>query len=241
MEMQLAKKTAKVITKSPIKKSKAYYRVFGPVKWTSGYADFYRFTRVKRYLLGDSILDVGCGKADFLNFIKNDYRISGIEVNRERATYCNQVLGQDVVQVGNLEQGLRVESNSFDTVTCLELLEHLPDPESALKELLRISRKRVIITVPYKEEIRYVLCMHCGRYTSATDHLHSFNRENIRSIVPDGVRVVKIQLLANRVLSYLPGLSYIFRLPILIGSFIDNILNRTIPHARWMMVILDKK
>ncbi len=202
--------------------------------------DFYRFKLVRRYLYGNSVLDVGCAKADFLNLIKSEHQIAGIEVNGERVDCCNQALGQDAVRLGNLDGRLNFEDNSFDTVVCLEVLEHLEDPEKALKELVRVSRKRVIATVPFNEKLRYVLCIHCARYTPYAGHLHSFNNENIKGIVPSNAKVVKIELICNRALSYFAGLSSIFRLPIPVSSTFDGIFNSIIPRATWMMFILDK-
>lgn len=201
-----------MLTKSPIRRNKAYYRALGLPKGILSSVDFYRFKRVKRYLYGDSVLDVGCQKADFLNLIKSDYQIAGIEVNGERVDCCNQALGQDAVRLGNLDGRLDFEDNSFDTVVCLEVLEHLDDPEKALKELVRISRKRIIITVPFNETIRYVLCLHCAQYTPASGHLHSFNKENIKGIIPDNARIIRIELIANRMLGYFPGLRSVFKL-----------------------------
>lgn len=230
-----------MIDRSPIIRNKRYYEALGEVKATLNHVDFYRLKRVKQQLRGTSVLDVGCGKADFLKLIEDSYQIDGVEVNQKRVSYCNQVLGQDAVRLGNLSRKLVFKSNSFDTVTCLEVLEHLDDPARALKELVRLSRKRVIITVPFNEQIQYVLCVHCARYTSVSGHLHSFNKENINSIIPDTITNIKIELIGSRALTYSLGLTHLFRLPIPIISFIDNISNRIIPKARWMMVILDKR
>jgi len=229
------------MAESQIQKNRMYYEALGRAKARPNYRDFYRFGRVRKYLFGNSVLDVGCCEADFLNLIKSDYQIAGIEVNDQRVDYCNQVLGGNAVKLGNLDDKLDFEDGSFDTVMCLEVLEHLVNPEKALKELVRISRKRVIITVPFNEKIRYVLCLHCAQYTPVSGHLHMFNRENIRSIIPDNAGIVKIDLICNKALSYLPGLRSVFRLPIPVGLTIDRITNHIIPQSSWMMVVLDKE
>ena len=229
------------MVESPIQKNRMYYEALGRAKARPNYRDFYRFGRVRRYLLGNSVLDVGCCEADFLNLIKSDYQIAGIEVNGQRVDYCNQVLGGNAVKLGNLDDKLDFEDGSFDNVTCLEVLEHLVDPEKALKELVRISRKRVIITVPFNEKIRYVLCLHCAQYTPISGHLHTFNRKNIRDIIPDNAGIVKIELICNKALRYLPGLRSVLRLPMPISLTIDKISNRVVSTASWMMVVLDKE
>jgi len=221
--------------------NKQYYEAAGTPKGVPSIYDFYRYKKVKKYLYGKSVLDIGPGRADFLNLIKSDYTITGVDINKERTKYGNQILEQDAVRLGNLEAGLDFGDGSFDTVTCLEVLEHLEDPKKALKELVRVSRKRVIITVPFNEKIRYVLCMHCAKYTPYSGHLHSFNRESIRDIITDDVRVVKVELCANKALRLFPYFKrIIFKSPSFIVSTVDKLANRIIPRASWMVVILDK-
>lgn len=94
-----------MITKSPIKRNETYYEALGLPKGVLSPRDFHRFKRIRKYLYGNSVLDVGCGRADFLNLIKGDYQIAGIEVNKERVDYCNQVLGQNAIWLGDLEGG----------------------------------------------------------------------------------------------------------------------------------------
>jgi len=69
----------------------------------------------------------------------------------------------------------------------------------------------------------------------------TFSRENIRGIIPDNAEIVKIELICNKALNYSSGLRSIFKLPTPISSITDRILNRIIPKAGWMMVILDEK
>jgi ubiquinone/menaquinone biosynthesis C-methylase UbiE len=41
-------------------------------------------------------------------------------------------------------------ARSFDTVTCLEVLEHLDDPSAAVRELARVARRAVVVSVPFE-------------------------------------------------------------------------------------------
>lgn len=40
--------------------------------------------------------------------------------------------------------------HSFDIVICTEVLEHLEKPGAALKELKRVAKKFILITVPHE-------------------------------------------------------------------------------------------
>ncbi len=46
--------------------------------------------------------------------------------------------------------------SKFDYCTALETLEHLPDPLGMLKEMKRISKKGILISIPYREQTTIV-------------------------------------------------------------------------------------
>lgn len=47
---------------------------------------------------------------------------------------------------------LPFEDKSFDVVTLLEVIEHLENPERAIREAIRVARRAVIASVPSKED-----------------------------------------------------------------------------------------
>ena len=51
---------------------------------------------------------------------------------------------------------------TFDCAVASEVIEHLPEPERVPDEMWRVVRPggRVLISTPYRERIRYVLCIH---------------------------------------------------------------------------------
>lgn len=108
------------------------------------------FTKELKKLEIKNVLDVGCGEGFILNKLKKE----GIGKNWQGIDYS-----KDAVKIGkklhprlDLEQGSIYDSgfkdNSFDLVICTEVLEHLDNPKKALKEVLRISKKYVLLSVP---------------------------------------------------------------------------------------------
>lgn len=96
-------------------------------------------------LAGRQVLDVGCGGGLLAEgMARRGASVTGIDLAAEALT---------VARLHALESGIEVEYRheaveslaaakpaSFDLVTCLEMLEHVPDPASAVAALARLVR-----------------------------------------------------------------------------------------------------
>lgn len=86
-------------------------------------------------------LDVGCGRAE----VVRKAREMGIE-----AVGCEIVpdLCDGEIVVHGCLDGLPFDDQSFDYVTCYDVVEHLPteDVDKAISELLRVTRKVLLVT-----------------------------------------------------------------------------------------------
>ncbi|MEM2045693.1 MAG: class I SAM-dependent methyltransferase [Candidatus Bathyarchaeia archaeon] len=127
-----------------------------------------------------SILDVGCGNGAFLNSLPAMYQAVGLDSSHEALKYVKtKAIQGDIAS-------LPFESASFDLVTCLEVLEHLPSTvfERALSEIERVSRKYIIISVPNSEPLDYslVICPSCRCWYNPHRHVRSFTPERLRTL-----------------------------------------------------------
>ena len=93
------------------------------------------------------ILDVGCGdrpkgnvNLDCVHSQSSDFFESERKINPKRAP--NFVLGD--------AYHLPFRNNAFETVLCHHTLEHLENPVSALKELVRVTSNTLEIIVPFR-------------------------------------------------------------------------------------------
>ncbi|HSX10022.1 MAG TPA: class I SAM-dependent methyltransferase [Candidatus Saccharimonadales bacterium] len=97
-----------------------------------------------------SILDAGCGEGFTLSRLEQQ----NIGKNLEGIDFLEKAIkiGKKLHPKLKLRQGdiykLPYRDNQFDLVICTEVLEHLEDPEKALKELKRITKKYCVISVP---------------------------------------------------------------------------------------------
>ena len=104
-------------------------------------------------LQGKRVLDVGCGGGILSEAMAAaGARVTGIDLG-DRAL--------KVAQMHLLESGLQVEyrniaveelageqPNTYDIVTCMELLEHVPDPASVVKACARLSAVSIPSAIP---------------------------------------------------------------------------------------------
>ncbi len=96
----------------------------------------------RRYVHG-TVLDAGCGH--------QPYR-SSLEQLAERYESIDwQKRFDDQTYQGDVQSMPSVESARYDTVICSEVLEHLPRPADALREIHRVLKPggRIILSVPY--------------------------------------------------------------------------------------------
>jgi ubiquinone/menaquinone biosynthesis C-methylase UbiE len=171
-------------------------------------SDSFNTTRVKEtaaFIPTDvsTLLDVGCGNGIFTNYLadlRKDIKVVGFDRSLEALKYIKtEKMHGDITSIS-------ADDNSFDCITCLEVIEHLPVPTyiAALNELARVSKKYVIVSVPYREKRKFGLteCPHCKTIFNREMHLNWFDDE-------------KIQNLFNRKLTFLKSFTTVnTRLPL---------------------------
>ncbi len=94
------------------------------------------------------ILDVGCGTGTNLDELGRFGNVEGVEAEDAAVEYCRGHGGWSVTQASGDE--LPFETASFDLVTLLDVIEHVPDDATILAEARRVLRPggSVLITVP---------------------------------------------------------------------------------------------
>lgn len=81
---------------------------------------------------------------------------------------------------------LNRETASVDLVICLEVLEHLDNPEAALAEIRRVTARHAIVSVP-REPIWRLMNLMRGKYMSAfgntPGHIQHWSARAVKSFV----------------------------------------------------------
>lgn len=148
----------------------------------------------------DSLLEVGCGEGIIINSLKNKYeKICGIDISNEALKHVKTPKIQ-----GRIEN-IPFPDNSFDIVLCCEVLEHLPSTiyEKALKEIQRVAKKYLLISVPNGEDLQIgkVKCPNCASSFHVFGHLRSFNLSNMKDLF-EFYRLVDYEIVPNYVFPF---------------------------------------
>ncbi|KKQ27326.1 MAG: hypothetical protein A3H17_04220 [Candidatus Levybacteria bacterium RIFCSPLOWO2_12_FULL_37_14] len=101
-------------------------------------------------LKAESILDAGCGEGFTINKLKENgigKKIEGMEYSKEAISFGKKLFPHLTIKQGSVYD-LPYKDNSFDLIICTEVLEHLEYPIRALKEMLRVSKKYLVISIP---------------------------------------------------------------------------------------------
>lgn len=97
---------------------------------------------------GMSIIDVGSGIGEFTKYIPNGVQFIGAELS-SKAVEIAQSLNRNVKQMDIIESAFSL-ANSFDMVTCFQVLEHITDIHDFFGSLTKLCRPggKIIIAVP---------------------------------------------------------------------------------------------
>jgi len=130
----------------------------------------------KSLLSEGNILDVGCWKGEHLNYWckKNPKLIPlGIDFSIEALDFSKKNFPNIKVQIGDVTKKLEFPDNFFDMVVCLEVLEHLEKPEETIKEIIRVARNRIVVSVPWELEVK------------SPYHVWEFNKQDFQELFKD--------------------------------------------------------
>lgn len=138
----------------------------------------YRVLGILKGLQPDNLLDIGSGRGAFLWPLLQtfptlpvtcvdvlDFRVADIMAAHDGG--MAQVTAQQASVLA-----LPFADRTFDVVTLLEVLEHIPDTARVLAEVCRVARRFLVVSVPSKED-------------NNPEHIHLFKQETLQRLLED--------------------------------------------------------
>jgi ubiquinone/menaquinone biosynthesis C-methylase UbiE len=190
-----------------------YYANFGDMS-VEEYVDFFlstgqleRFDQIVDMIPQDveSVLDVGAGFGHLLEtaWRKRGIKGVGIEITDSKIEYARRH-GIDMRK--GEASALPFPDKNFDLVVSCEVIEHLPygSYEKALSEFERVSKRYILIEVPFDEKRRFVKCPYCGATSHPCHHMRSFRDDNMVKLFPNS-RLIGTKKIGERSELYFEG------------------------------------
>lgn len=146
----------------------------------------------------ESVLDAGCGEGFTLAKLEEGNIGSlheGIEYDQTALDIGKTMYPKILLKKGNIYQ-LPYSDNMFDVVLCTEVLEHLESPESAIKELQRVTKKHCVVSVPhepYFQLANFLRGKNISRWGNDIEHIQHWSAQGIAELLAKYFTVKKVK------------------------------------------------
>lgn len=129
------------------------------------------------------LVEVGSGLGYLLNFFKEDgWDAVGLEPNAGMCKYAEVELGLTVIP--KILEKAGFEDNSADTVLMMHVIEHVPEPDTTLKQIYRILKPGgiLVLETPRYDTLAFKLLGKRERSLSCDGHIYFFTSDTLAQI-----------------------------------------------------------
>lgn len=123
----------------------------------------------------ETLLDVGSGRGVFLMPFMKEFpwvQVTALDLLEKRVEFLNELAGGGYPQLQAVQKDLCEQpfpERSYDVVTLLEVLEHIPDVGQAVKAAVKMAKQYVVVTVPSKPD-------------NNPEHIHLLTKEVLKDL-----------------------------------------------------------
>ena len=138
-----------------------------------------------------SLLDVGSGRGVFLFPLLREFpelEVTSLDILPHRVELMQCLHDGGITNLYPLQENIctwDAADKSFDVVTMLEVMEHIPDTEAVVRNAVRLARNYIIVSVPSKPD-------------DNPEHIHLFTNEDLKELfLKNGCSKVKFMSVTN--------------------------------------------
>lgn len=143
------------------------------------------------FIVGNSVLDIGCGIGHLLPFVKEGIEYMGVDTSPEMLRVAKSFHPNDIFCIGDIYD--LNPFGVFDTVLCQSVLIHLPEIEVPIQEMWSHAHKAIVFSIPIgsKKSVGPL-----DQYGDKVILMHVDTWKNIETIIKtfDGVKGVERHL-----------------------------------------------
>ena len=151
-----------------------------------------------------NVLEIGCGAGMILSKIRKYKSITGLDYSATavKQAQVNLRKRRNIKIVKGDAQNFNLRKK-FDTIICSEVLEHLPEPQKVIENIMKHAHPKtnIIITVPQEKNIDRIYAFIklfgirrlFGKKTVKMDwHIHKFSLPLIAKMLRPTCRIIRV-------------------------------------------------
>ena len=138
---------------------------------------------------GKRLLDIGCGTGHFGGYMADaGWNVVGIEPSKDAEILSNRFQFE---VYGSMDDCIASETEKFDAVTLLNVLEHVSDPVEFLKSAMRFISSQGILIIRVPNDFTSIQEAARSKFNvnpwwiAYPDHINYFNFESLKMLLED--------------------------------------------------------
>ncbi len=193
--------------------------------------------QLQEYCQQGSLLDIGTWCGTLLASMSETYSAVGCEISKEAADY-GRSKGLDI-RIGSFDQ-VQFSPESFDIITIIDVLEHLPKPKDVISKILGLLKPGgiVYIKVPNgsaqinKQNLLQSLKLSSVGVANCYVHINHFGHKSLKNVLESvGFEVVELGYTKAEIWD----LSHPYTMNVKIKKWIDNQIRKLTTQSASLM------
>lgn len=186
-----------------------------------------KLSKIESYGKKGRILDVGCATGFFLYVAKErKWKTFGVELSKYSSNYARDEFGLNVFTGELIDE--KLPGGHFDVITMWDVIEHIQDPLSNLKEANRILKDNglIVISTADVNSLNAVLSKEKWSLFAPPMHLYYFSKKTLKQMLEKtGFDTVELKTGGNVIGEWFPLYKHTSRYLSYVNTFLCLTLN----------------